>query len=42
MGKFYGVKIRSGERTLSDVPKLWLPSVKKWLKDNPEEDAPGK
>lgn len=37
MGKFYGEKIRRGERTIADVPKLWKASTEKWLADNPAE-----
>lgn len=37
MGKFYGEKIRRGERTLEDVPRLWRAATEKWLKENPEE-----
>lgn len=37
MARFYGIKIRAGERALDDVPALWLAQVEKWLKDNPAE-----
>lgn len=36
MGKFYGLKIQAGTRTIKDVPLYWLPAVQKWLADNPE------
>lgn len=35
MGKFYGLKIRSGDRTIKDVPKLWKAATEKWLAENP-------
>ena len=35
MGRYYGLKIRSGEMTL--VPKLWKKVTEKWLKENPEK-----
>lgn len=34
MGKFYGLKILSGELTIEDVPKLWRKAVEKWLGEN--------
>lgn len=37
MGRFYGLKIRSGEMALEEVQKWWRPSVEKWLVDNPAE-----
>ncbi len=36
MGAFYGVRIRSGQITMNEVPKLWRAKVEKWLSDNPE------
>lgn len=36
MGKFYGLKIKAGERTLDDVPKLWKAVTEKWLVENQE------
>lgn len=38
MGAFYGLKIRAGEMTLDDVPKLWKSVTEKWLKENEEEE----
>lgn len=38
MGKFYGLKIRAGERTIEDVPHFWLDDVNKWLQENPLPD----
>lgn len=35
MGKFYGLKIKSGEMRIEDVPKLWKSATEKWLKQNP-------
>lgn len=37
MGRYYGLKIRSGEMTLDQVPKLWKTVTEKWLKENPEK-----
>lgn len=37
MAKFYGLKIRAGERALEDVPKLWKAQVEIWLKENQAE-----
>ena len=34
MGRFYGLKIKDGEKTLGDVPKLWKAATEKWLKEN--------
>lgn len=34
MGKFYALKILSGEKTLEEIPKLWKTSTEKWLKEN--------
>ena len=34
MGRYYGLKIRSGEMTLEQVPKLWKKVTEKWLKEN--------
>lgn len=36
MARFYGIKIRRGERTLEDVPLLWRVQAEKWLEKNPE------
>ena len=35
MSRFYGIKIKNGEMTIDDVPKLWKNSTEKWLSDNP-------
>lgn len=35
MGRFYGERIKSGEMTLDDVPKLWKTVTKTWLERNP-------
>ena len=37
MGRFYGLKIKAGEMTLEDVPKLWRGATEVWLKENEEE-----
>lgn len=34
MGRFYGLKIQAGEKTLEEVPKLWKTAEEKWLKEN--------
>lgn len=34
MGRFYGVKIKAGEKTLKEIPKLWKTATEKWLKEN--------
>ncbi len=34
MGRFYGIKIKNGEMTLDEVPKLWQKAVGKWLSEN--------
>lgn len=34
MGRFYGLKIQSGEKTLEEIPKLWKTATEKWLKEN--------
>ena len=37
MGRFYGLKIRNGEITLGDVPRLWKKATEKWLSENGED-----
>ncbi|TCL54766.1 hypothetical protein EDD76_1187 [Kineothrix alysoides] len=34
MGRFYGERIKAGELTLDDVPKLWRAVTEKWLDSN--------
>lgn len=34
MGRFYGLKIKNGEMTIDDVPKLWKKATEKWLLEN--------
>lgn len=34
MGRFYGERIRRGEITMEDVPKLWKAVAEKWLDKN--------
>lgn len=36
MGRFYGLKIKAGEKTLEEIPKLWKTATEKWLKENQE------
>ena len=35
MARFYGLRIRAGIITLSEVPKLWRTMTEKWLEQNP-------
>lgn len=37
MGRYYGLKIRSGEMTLEQVPKLWKKSNRKVVKGKSRE-----
>ena len=37
MGRFYGLKIRAGEKTIEDVYNLWRAVTEKWLRENPVE-----
>lgn len=34
MGRFYGTKIKAGDMTINDVPKLFKKTTEKWLKEN--------
>lgn len=34
MAKFYGLKIKKGELTITGVPKLWRTATEKWLEEN--------
>ena len=34
MARFYGLKIKAGEMTLEDVPKLWKTMTEKWMEAN--------
>ena len=34
MGKFYGLKIKNGDITVENVPKLWRRAVDQWLSEN--------
>lgn len=38
MGRFYGLKIRAGEMSLEDIPKLWRTATEKWLEENKEAE----
>lgn len=31
MGRFYGIKIKNGEITIDDVPRLWRTATQDWL-----------
>lgn len=31
MGRFYGLKIKNGDMTLEEVPKLWRTATENWL-----------
>ena len=35
MARFYGLKIKAGEMTLEDVPKLWKTMTEKGMEANP-------
>ena len=35
MARFYGTKIKNGEMTMDDVPKLWKKATEKWMQENP-------
>lgn len=37
MVRFYGLKVKEGKLTVSDVPKLWREKVMEWLKLNDVE-----
>ncbi len=34
MGRFYGLKIKNGDITLEQVPKLWRIKTEIWLSEN--------
>lgn len=34
MGRFYGVRILSGDLTIDDVPRLWRKTTQDWLNKN--------
>ena len=34
MGRFYGLKIKIGEITIDDVPRLWKKVTEEWLSKN--------
>lgn len=34
MGRFYGLKIKNGEISLEQVPKLWRTATENWLMIN--------
>lgn len=34
MGRFYGTKIKNGDMSLDEVPKLWKVATQKWLEEN--------
>ena len=34
MVKFYGLKIKNGDITVENVPKLWRKAVDQWLSEN--------
>ena len=36
MGRFYGIKIRAGEKSIEDIQAWWRQEVEKWLEQNPE------
>lgn len=34
MGRFYGIKIKNGEMTIDEVPKLWRTATENWITNN--------
>lgn len=34
MGRFYGIKILSGDIKIEDIPKYWKKLTEKWLDKN--------
>lgn len=34
MGRFYGLKIKDGEMTIEEVPKLWKTVTEYWISEN--------
>lgn len=34
MGRFYGIKIKNGEMTIDEVPKLWRTATENWIENN--------
>lgn len=34
MGRFYGIKIKNGEKTIDKVPRLWKKATENWLLAN--------
>lgn len=34
MGRYYGSKVKNGEMTIEEVPKLWKAVTEKWLEEN--------
>lgn len=34
MGRFYGIKIKNGDLTIDEVPKLWRTATESWLLSN--------
>lgn len=39
MGRFYGLKIKGGEITIDDVPRLWKRVTREWLDKNGTTDG---
>ena len=35
MGRYYGLKIKSGRMVIDEVPKLWRTMTEIWLEKNP-------
>ena len=31
MGRFYGIKIKNGDLTIDEVPRLWKKATDNWL-----------
>lgn len=34
MERFYGIKIKNGDLTIDDVPRLWRKATQDWLSKN--------
>lgn len=39
MSRFYGIKIKKGEITIENVPKLWRKKTEQWLSENQENEG---
>lgn len=39
MGRFYGIKIKNGDITIDDVPKLWRTATERWLAESDPDEG---